>query len=305
MSYRQLVIFKECHLSIKNSNISIKQGEHINTVPLKDIAIIVVDHSEVSFSTMFFSECAKEHISIMICGENHMPCSITNSINQHYRPFQVFKFQSKLTEKQKSQFAEYLIKNKILNQKRVLEYTTKDENAIELLSKYYNELEGNDEFCREGTAAKVFFNSLYGHDFIRFEEDTINGALNYGYGVIRSLICRLVNSYGLCSYIGVKHKGNTNPYNLIYDLIEPFRPIVDYYIASNFDKLVYDLDIQTRKELVNLLNANIKVNEKNVTLQYGAELLVKSFLRNIEKKVVELVEIDIPPIDFISLNECL
>lgn len=109
----------------------------------------------------------------------------------------------------------------------------------------------------------------------------------------------------MCSYLGVHHCGKTNPYNLIYDLIEPFRPIIDYYIAYYFEYFMGELTIQMRKELVNLLNANIKAQNQTVSIQYAIDLLVRSYLRSIEYGESELILPSIQKIEFEKVNEFL
>ena len=303
MSYRQLIIAKKAHLSIKDSKILVKQDDFENLIPVEDVNIVVLDGSEITLSTNFLHICSKFQVCVMACGDNHMPSSITSSINQHYRPLQVIEYQINLTQSQKECLAEVLLKQKVLNQLFVVDTVRNDENATKLLSQYVNEIEGNDYINREGTAAKVFFNSLYGKDYVRFEEDVINHAQNYGYGVLRSCITRNINALGLCSYLGVNHHGKTNPFNLVYDLIEPFRPIVDYYIVENLYQFDDELKLQYRKELVNLLNAMVKVNDKTVTVQYAVELLAKSYLRSIEYGDLHLDLPNLMYVNFDKLNE--
>lgn len=303
MSYRQLIIAKSCHLSVKNENISVRHDEHINKIPFEDVGIIVIDDKQVTLSTSFLEGCSKNNIPILICGSNHMPAMVGYPINQHYRPFQVIQFQIDLTTSEKSVLAESLVKQKIKNQCKVVEIVNDDESAVVLLNSYFDSLNGFDDMNREGTAAKVFYNSLYGKDYVRFSDTVINSAQNYGYGVLRSAIARSLNTYGMCLYLGVKHHGATNPFNLVYDIIEPFRPVVDYYIAENMSLLIDILSIQVRKELVNLLNAKVEVNGMRVTVQYAIDLLAKSYLRAIEFKEYDLALPNIEPINFDKLNE--
>lgn len=160
MSYRQLLIAKKAHISIEDHKISVKQEEHTNLIPLDDVTIVIIDHREITFSSYFFSACAKNQIAVMVCGENHIPASLSNSINQHYRPLQVIEYQINLSEDMKAMLAEQLLKAKVSNQLEVIRFIHEDEKAISLLTKYIEEIEGMDEMNREGTAAKVFFNSL-------------------------------------------------------------------------------------------------------------------------------------------------
>ncbi|MDR3215147.1 MAG: type II CRISPR-associated endonuclease Cas1 [Bacilli bacterium] len=303
MSYRQLFILIPCHLSIKNDSISIQQYRHENLVPVNDVFTIIIDSEEVTFTSNFFTRCSKEHITILICNEKHYPNCIVNSLNQHYRPYQILKYQLSFPESSQELITEQLLKNKIDNQYKVIQLINNDENILKLLKKYSEEITGKDQINREGIAAKIFFKSLYGEDFVRMENDNINFALNYGYAVLRSVICRTVNSYGLLAYLGVNHHGNENPFNLVYDLIEPFRPIIDYYVAKHITDIYSGMGVEEKKEIVNLLNANVKVNNKSVKLQYAIELLVKSYLNCIENGESNLEYIELTNINFSALND--
>ncbi|SQA14480.1 CRISPR-associated endonuclease Cas1, subtype II/NMENI [Streptobacillus moniliformis] len=197
-----------------------------------------------------------------------------------------------------------IIKAKIRNSKKVLELENASSDLIELMQKYEDEVIGSDVQNREGTAAKVFFNYLYGTNFCRQNErDSINMALDYGYGVFRSAITRLLCTYGFATYIGVHHSSMMNAFNLTYDFIEPYRPIIDYYVFNHLYRFEKDdeLKTDTRKELISLLNANIKVNEKEYTVLYSMELLIKSYLNFLEEGNEMLAIPEIIKIDFYDL----
>ena len=300
MSFRQLFILKDVYMSIDSNRVAIKQEEHINYVPVEDIAIIIIDSKKCTFSSTFFSLCASKSIPILICGDTHHPVSLSLPINSHYRPYHVLSLQITMKDDTKEKLTEILLKSKLSNQKRVLELTERSEESISMMDNYINEIVNKDDINREGTAAKVFFNQMYGNDFVRFEDDPINSKLNYGYNVFAACISRYLSVCGINIALGVNHCGKTNPYNLVYDLIEPFRPIVDYYI---FDSMKYTTDIlnvQTKKELVNLLNVKVVVKNKTVTVQYAMEMIAKSYLRVLEGGPIEL---DIPLIQEINFNK--
>jgi CRISPR-associated endonuclease Cas1 subtype II len=90
-----------------------------------------------------------------------------------------------------------------------------------------NEIEFADTTNREGHAAKVYFNALFGMDFTRTAENSTNAALNYGYGIILSAFNREIVANGYITQIGLFHDNMFNQFNLGSDLMEPFRPLVD------------------------------------------------------------------------------
>ena len=64
----------------------------------------------------------------------------------------------------------------------------------------------------------------------RHAGDIVNSLLNYGYTVLAGEITKFVNGLGLDAYFGFYHKNHTSFQALVYDLIEPFRPLVEYAV---------------------------------------------------------------------------
>ena len=72
-----------------------------------------------------------------------------------------------------------IVTEKIRKQAEFLNETGKKDEAA-LLREYISSIEFNDASNREGHAAKVYFNALFGLDFTRSAECVTNAALNYG-----------------------------------------------------------------------------------------------------------------------------
>lgn len=93
-----------------------------------------------------------------------------------------------------------------------------------------------DTSNREGFAAKVYFNSLFGQNFSRNLDSFTNSALNYGYSILMSAFARAIYSCGCITQLGIWHKGASNNFNFACDLMEPFRPVIDLeVIGCNFN----------------------------------------------------------------------
>jgi len=60
--------------------------------------------------------------------------------------------------------------------------------------------------------------------------DVINALLNYGYSVLAGQISAYINGVGLDAYYGIMHKNHSSFQSLVYDLMEPFRWLVDYSV---------------------------------------------------------------------------
>jgi CRISPR-associated protein Cas1 len=64
----------------------------------------------------------------------------------------------------------------------------------------------------------------------RYASDVVNALLNYGYTVLAGEIAKFVDGIGLDPYFGFMHKAHTSFQALIYDIIEPFRWLVEHTV---------------------------------------------------------------------------
>lgn len=144
---------------------------------------------------------------------------------------------------------------KICNQAKILV-----ENGYEceaaMLTEYMRTLVPGDETNREGHAAKVYFNTLFGKNFSRGQENPINAALNYGYGLILSAFNREVTLCGYLPHIGLCHDNMFNPYNLSCDMMEPFRAIIDRKVI---DITPVEFGKKEKIELLGTLHSPVRI----------------------------------------------
>ncbi len=298
MSFRQVIVRKSQKIRVENSNLTIEKDNEIIYIPLEDIFLILVEDPNTVITTRLICKCSEYRISIIVCNEKYQPCSITLAYNQHHRSLYVHNLQNKLCNEKKQILWQEIIKRKIYNQHQVVKYTTNVESDLKLLKEYINSVKESDIDNREGISAKVFFKSLYGTEFIRFYDDAINSAMNYGYAIIASAITRELVSFGLDPKLGIWHENKSNSFNLSYDLVEVYRPLVDYCIYENLHFIEGQLTLHVRKELINLLNVKLEMNGKKQILQYSITQLVKSYIGVLEGKKEGLELPKIEKVDF-------
>lgn len=132
-----------------------------------------------------------------------------------------------------------------------------------LLRSYLLQIEPHDVTNREGHAAKVYFNALFGMDFTRSEENPTNAALNYGYSIILSAFNREISSHGYLTQLGIFHDNMFNHFNLSCDLMEPFRILVDRKVK---DMKLDDFLSAEKHEVLNVLNEYVIINQSRQTV---------------------------------------
>lgn len=293
MGYRQVIIKKSEKLHFKDNQLIIDKDESSTKVPLEDINYILIEDSSTILTTRLLAELGKNAISLIVCDEKIEPTSIMYPYNYHFKQLDVFTHQLEIDNSIKNEFWNQIVKRKIENSIRVLKMTSKEEFPISKLTEYINEITDGDSKNREGLAAKMYFRSLFGSDFIRFYDDNVNTALNYGYTIIASAIIRNLAVYGLNTYLGIHHSSKINNFNLAYDFLEPYRSVVDKFVYDNKEDIVLPLSFEFRKKLINLLNEEVLHQSKKYTIEYSIGLLIKSYIKSFSTGEIKL---DLPRI---------
>lgn len=293
MGYRQVVIKKSEKMHFKDNQLIIEKEGISSKVPLEDINYVLIEDPTTIITTRLLSEFGKNAISLIVCDEKFEPTSIMYPYNYHFKQLDVFNNQLQITDDIKKELWNQIVKRKIENSIRVLEMTSKEEFPISKLTSYLDEITDGDIKNREGLAAKMYFRSLFGNDFIRFYDDAINASLNYGYTILASAIIRNLAVYGLNTYLGIHHSSKINNFNLAYDFLEPYRSVIDKFVYDNKDNISYPLSFEFRKKLINILNKEVLHKSKKYTIEYSIGLLIKSYIKSFSSGEIIL---DLPTI---------
>lgn len=252
------------HLKVYLDNIEIYKEEQKYTLPLSDIGIIVLDGMMTSITTRLLSTLSNYNVVLVICDKKHLPTGLYVPFNQHSRMTKMMNKQIRWKEEDKNELWREITKNKIDNQSKVMHHYTKNIEKYNQLQKYISEVKIGDKSNREGHAAKVYFNTLFGNDFYRSNECIENAMMNYGYSIVRAYIARAIISYGYNPAFGIFHKSEYNAFALADDIIEIFRPVVDAYVLEyvldNDDSEFLTQEI--RSYLVNILSKRIYYDNK-------------------------------------------
>lgn len=252
--------------------------------PLKDIHTIILDNYKLVVSIQLLNKCADNNINLVCCGVDHNPCSILIPHSGHHAMALELKKQIGWTEDKKALAHQSIIQRKIKNQYLLLGKLNLIENTkAYLLNNYVDEVKISDSTNREGLAAKVYFKILYGDKFIRFDDDPLNAALNYGYAILRSQINKVVVAKGLNASLGIIHKGPLNSFNLSDDIIEVYRPIVDKWVYENM-RYATDFTKEHRIELIKLTTGNVDIQNQEQTLLNSMVIYTNSIISFFENE---------------------
>ena len=256
MSWRTIVISKRAKLDLQLGYMVVR-GDEVTKIVLSEIGTLLIESTAVSLTTGLLAELAKRKVKVIFCDEKRNPSSeIVSYYGSHDTSNKVRK---QIAWKQKTKEAVWteIVSEKIRKQKELLTLQRKDE--AELLGQYLTEITWNDGTNREGHAAKVYFNALFGMDFTRTEDSYINAGLNYGYSILLSTFAREIVANGYITQLGLFHDNMFNKFNLASDMMEPFRILVDQQVIQ---MMPTKLEKEEKMQLVNILNQEVQIDGK-------------------------------------------
>lgn len=145
---------------------------------------------------------------------------------------------------------------------------------------YAQEVQSNDKTNRESIAASEYFKALlpYGTRW----NGPMTAPLNYGYAILRSGIAQCAVSHGWLVSRGIHHHSAENAFNLVDDLIEPFRPIVDLKVVS--DNILEPLSTQNKKALTEITSVLVSIDGRRHSVQTAIDIYCESLRRAVELK---------------------
>lgn len=271
MTFRTIVITKKSKLSYKNHYMIVRNDE-ITKIHLSEFDTLIIDSLQVSITTYLLVELAKRNVKTIFSDHEHNPVGEVFPLYGSHNTSKKIRLQAKWEQTHKDYVWQQIIKQKIANQAYVLESEQLAEGSM--LRDYIAGVELGDCTNREGHAAKVYFNALFGISFTRDQKNDINAALNYGYSLLLSSFNKEIVRLGHVTQLGINHRNEFNPYNLSSDLMEPFRPVIDKYVIDNPGHF----DNYYKYNLVNLLNKKYKFKDKQFRLKDIIRMYTKSML---------------------------
>ncbi|TYC16296.1 type II CRISPR-associated endonuclease Cas1 [Bizionia gelidisalsuginis] len=241
MIKRTIYIGTPSYLKLKDQQLLVQDpnGSEKGTVAIEDMALLVLDHYQITLSTQLLNQLQSHCIAVITCDSHHLPFGVTLPLYGHTEHSERLKHQLEASEPLKKQLWKQTIIQKIKNQEALLNLYNR---VAEPMETYWEQTKSGDSTNTEAKAAQHYWKYLFPEfQRHRFGQGP-NNLLNFGYAILRSIVARALVSSGLLPVLGLFHKNKYNPYCLADDVMEPYRPFVD-------------------KMVVNYVNNNGKTNE--------------------------------------------
>lgn len=283
MSWRTVIISTTSKIDLQLGYLVIR-NEKIIKIHLSEIHTLIIESTAVSLTAALLNEMIKRKIKIIFCDEKRNPNGELLPYYGSHDTSSKIRSQLKWKKEYMWELWQEIVKEKIRNQRNNL----KKWNCLnwKLLDNYILQVELNDVTNREGHAAKVYFNSLFGVNFSRSMDISINHALNYGYALILSSINKEVVSNGYLTTLGIFHDNMYNQFNLSCDLMEPIRPFVDKLVVElNLEKF----EKEEKLKLLEILNKEVVIDGKQQYLTNAIKIYCKSVFDSLNENDISFI----------------
>ena len=285
--WRTVIVNRGERLTIKENKLVVYSDAQEYKIPVEDIYALVIDNREIMLSVSVLTCLTEAGAHIFYCDEKHIPVSLTLPLDRHFRPLGVLTKQMEMPSVLKKELWTKIVRQKIYNQYKCLKYAGVSGDRCEIIRKISETVSDGDMGNKEAVAAKKYFPFLFGSTFKRSDEDITNAALNYGYSILRSSVCKTLVAYGFNCVLGLHHINANDPFNLAEDIMEPLRPVVDLWTDENCDDLLGELTKTNRRELIDLVNNPIQIGGKKMKLRNAIDVYVKSLVTAINENDAE------------------
>ena len=299
MAFRTLTIDSAAEVHVRSGQLTVQRecDEKPLQIDLDDLACIVLANLDITLSTGALNMISQNGITILGCGRNFMPTSIMLPFARNSRYSEIVDAQLGMSLPLQKRLWKSIVERKVENQAEVLRIAGRP--GADKLMEIAGEVRSGDPDNREAIAAKHYFPRFVpGH--ARNEVSPISSVLNYGYAVVRSTLARAVVSHGFITSVGLHHENSRNEFNLVDDLIEPFRPMVDLQMLELdlADEDAANLSRDARRGITSVLRNACMIGGRKASCLIAAEECVVSFMKAVEKRDAgELVLPEVLPVE--------
>ena len=282
--WRVIVITGRSKLDLRYNSISIRRDNGTDFIHIGEVNTLILETTTISITAALMCELINQKVKVIFCDEKSNPHFELLPFYGSHDCSAKIKEQIAWTDFLKESLWTIIVTEKIENQMKLLKKLNKEEYKI--LQEYASQIEHNDNTNREGHSAKIYFSALFGNNFSRNKENSLNAFLNYGYQLLLSTFNKEIVANGYLTQIGIFHKNMFNYYNLSSDLMEPFRVIVDE-LAYKENPQKFEKD--EKRKLQNILNLKFRINNVNHYLSDVIKIYTKSIFDALSSNDLSLV----------------
>lgn len=269
-------------LSVKHRQLVIERPElPKTTLPIEDLGVVIVDDIRATYTQSVFLSLLEAGATVLVTGRDHLPVGMMLPLDAHHIQTERHRAQVETSRPIQKRIWQAIVKAKILQQGAVLSHFTGNHGGLLPMAR---RVRSGDPENLEAQAAQRYWPRLFNKEFRRDRgAEGINAVLNYGYAVIRAAVARAIVAAGLIPSLGVHHRHRGNPFCLADDLLEPYRPYVDWKVrklAQESESSTLELSVrETRATLLSLFNETVCIAERREPLLLALHTSAASLCR--------------------------
>lgn len=286
MSFHILHVFQHGATLAKDRGFVVCRGEDGNNrrLPSEDLRAVIIAARGVTLTSGFVGAVLETDGIILHCNERYQACGVTAPLERVIDQ-RAFLTQVSQPKRLNDRLWERLLRGKTINQQRVLERCHLHSPHLELALKSGPIDEGN---CAR-RYWQLYFPSVgwAATRRDRKENSAPNQMLNYGYAVLEALCHRSLLVHGLTPALGVKHATRYRSRPLVFDMMEPFRPLVDMMLAEFMAEPDVSMRAWAKKVGGDLREQRVAHERYSLKLMDAIDVMASSMARSYSTKKVD------------------
>jgi len=282
MIKRTLHFSNPAHLSTSKQQLVVELKDEFRTsktIPIEDLGMVILEHPHITLTVNLLELLAENQVAVITCNSKYMPTGLFLTMEGNSEQTKRMSTQFEASVPLKKQLWQHTIKAKIYNQARVLERLNVGSTRLDNLKEKV--LSGDPKNC-EAQAAAFYWRQIYGGKFVRSRDpETPNAQLNFGYAILRSIVARALTASGMFPSIGIHHKNKYNAFCLADDIMEPYRPYVDWIVLHlpNIQETTEGLSREQKIELLKLAQIDVVINGLKRPLFHAVSMTTASLYK--------------------------
>lgn len=219
-----------CSLSCRDGQLICRTDDGERRLPLEDVAAIIITSFSASIHSHLFLEAALHGVALILC-QAFKPVALVLPANRSTDTL-LSRAVLDLEPRVREALWRRTVDAKCHNQVTLAAHIAPHDHGLPDLRR----AAASRHPHKESTCARLFWGvfgrALGREDFRRVPGETggLNALLNYGYAVLLSTVLQKLLAVGLDPTWGLSHVPRERATPLAYDLMEPFRPCVDWRV---------------------------------------------------------------------------
>ncbi|MGY6561776.1 MAG: type II CRISPR-associated endonuclease Cas1 [Luteibaculaceae bacterium] len=289
MIKKTLHFSQAAYLSLGNRQLKVELPQEDGStkhaqVPIEDIGVVILENPRITLTHNCIAALLENNVAVITSGSSFMPTGLLLPLEGNTLQSERFKWQIEASAPLKKNLWQQTVQAKIQNQAEMLKMYAK---PYENMLYWEKQVKSGDAGNHEARAAAYYWSQIFDAypNFLRGRNEPYpNPLLNYGYAILRAMVARALVGSGLLPTLGIYHKNKYNAYCLADDIMEPYRPFVDWIVAKWINEHPYETELSkaAKVSLMKVAELDVIIEGNKSPLMVGLQRTTASLSRCFE-----------------------